>query len=105
MFVLASVIASYACFEPVVMASYTYFPRCPIVQLPRINLWCAVINMELRQFLLLLCSIAISVVWVVCRNEEWAWMLQDFLGVLFRCGKLIIISDLTLFYDSYIVMR
>ena len=47
MFVFATVIATYACFEPLVMGSYSVFPR-PILQLPRINLGCAVIHMELR---------------------------------------------------------
>ena len=47
MFVFATVIATYACIEPLVMASYSVFPR-PILQLPRINLGCAVIHLEFR---------------------------------------------------------
>ena len=50
MFVFATVIATYACIEPLVMASYSVFPR-PILQLPRINLGCAVIHLEFRFFL------------------------------------------------------
>ena len=49
MFVFATVIATYACIEPLVMASYSVFPR-PILQLPRLNLGCAVIHLELRSF-------------------------------------------------------
>ena len=40
--------------------------------------------MEPRQFILLLLSVALSAVWVVFRNENWAWVLQDILGILFR---------------------
>ena len=84
MFVVASTIATYACFEPIVMWSYHHFPCCPTYQLPRMNLFFCIINMEIRQFLLLACSISLSVVWVINRNTEWAWILQDFLGILFR---------------------
>ena len=97
MFVFATVIATYACIEPLVMASYSVFPR-PILQLPRVNLGCAVIHLEFRlvvkslklhkeswkhlnfshfrQFLLMVTAISISVVWAVCRKEDWAWALQ-----------------------------
>ena len=48
------------------------------------NLYLCVLSLELRQFVLLVASISISVVWLVYRNEGWAWVLQDFLGILFR---------------------
>ncbi len=115
MFVVASIIATYACFEPLVMSTYSLFPRCPIVQLPRINLCgCGAINLELRQFALLLASVAISVTWVVFRNEDWAWLLQDFLGVLFSINMLrvlrlpslmicTILLSILFFYDIFFV--
>ena len=85
MFVIASIIATYACFEPMVMWSYEACPNCPpILKIPRINLYLCVVNMELRQFVLLAFSVTLSVIWVVYRNADWAWILQDILGVLFR---------------------
>merc|ERR1719510_1632941 len=44
--------------------------------------------MELRQALLLAGSIAISAVWFAYRKEEWAWILQDILGILFSINML-----------------
>merc|ERR1711902_215602 len=43
---------------------------------------------ELRQALLLVASISISVVWLVFRKEDWAWILQDILGILFSINML-----------------
>ncbi len=88
MFCLASGLAAYSCFEPFVMWSYDAIPHCPTVRLPRCNLFLCVLNMELRQFLLLCGSIAIVIVWVVFRKTDWAWVLQDFLGVLFSINML-----------------
>ncbi len=88
MFILASIIATYSCFEPVVMWTYRAFPSCPTVQLPRCNVYLFALNMELRQFALLLFSVALSVVWLVFRKEDWAWMLQDLLGILFSINML-----------------
>ncbi len=42
------------------------------------------LHMELRQFALFVCSVALSIVWVVFRKKDWAWILQDLLGILFR---------------------
>jgi hypothetical protein len=47
-------------------------------------MYICVANLELRQFILLACSIAVTTVWAVFRNEDWAWILQDILGILFR---------------------
>lgn len=84
MFVMASIIATYACFEPMIMWSYHAFPCCPTLRIPRCNLYLCVINMELRQFMLLCFSVALALIWLVFRNEDWAWILQDFLGIMFR---------------------
>ena len=58
--------------------------RCPTLRLPRCNLYICIFNLELRQFLLLACAASITTVWAVFRNENWAWILQDILGILFR---------------------
>ena len=51
MFCLATTIAVYSCFEPVIMWSYE--AECmsciPTLRLPRCNLYLCIINMELRQ--------------------------------------------------------
>ena len=88
MFVLASIIATYACFEPLVMWSYSAFPSC-IVQLPKFTIpgFCTV-HMELRQIVLLAFSMSLSIVWVIFRNDDWAWALQDILGILFSINML-----------------
>lgn len=88
MFCLASTIAVYSCFEPFVMWTYECCPSCPTLRLPRCNFYICILNMELRQFILLLISVSISVVWLVFRNYYWAWVLQDFLGILFSINML-----------------
>lgn len=88
MFCLASTIAVYSCFEPLIMWTYEACPSCPTFRLPRFNLYICVTNLELRQFLLLAFSTSVTVVWAVYRNENWAWILQDILGVLFSINML-----------------
>jgi signal peptide peptidase-like protein 2B len=88
MFCLASVMAIYSCFEPLVMWSYKAAPNCPTIKIPKMNLYLCVLNMELRQFLLMCIAISITVVWVVYRKADWAWALQDTLGVLFSLNML-----------------
>ena len=83
MFCLTSTIAVYSCLEPLVMFSYAYLPSVPTLRFPSCNLYICVLNLELRQFLLLAGSISVSVVWLVYRNSDWAWLLQDFLAILF----------------------
>jgi hypothetical protein len=83
MFCVASSIALYSCVEPFVMWSYEAFPGCPKLQLPYVNLLICKAHLELRQALLLAVSISVAVVWAVFRNEDWAWILQDILGIMF----------------------
>ena len=87
MFCIASFIAIYSCLEPLVLYSYEVFPKC-IVQFPTCKLCCFVINMELRQFVLMSFSLAITIVWLVFRKESWAWALQDLLGIVFSLNML-----------------
>ena len=51
MFCLATTMAVYSCFEPVIMWSYEVAcMKCvPTVRLPKCNLYLCIINMELRQ--------------------------------------------------------
>jgi len=88
MFVLATTVAVYACFEPFVIWTYDAWPACPTYRLPTCNVYLCVANMELRQLLLLMFSLGLSITWLVCRKEPWAWALQDFLGVLFSINML-----------------
>ena len=81
MFCIASSLAMYSCLEPIVMASYS-LTRLPVVRLPRCNLYLCILQLELRQFLLLVASIAVSVTWFVFRNSEWSWIMQDILGIM-----------------------
>ena len=81
-FTIGSSCAMYACLEYPVMTLYK--KSClPSIRLPRCNLYLCIINMELPQFLLLLCSIATSVTWFVFRKTDWSWGLQAFLGIIF----------------------
>merc|ERR1712184_102294 len=52
MFCIASTLAMYSCLEPIVMASYS-LASLPVLRLPRVNLYLCVLQLELRQFLLL----------------------------------------------------
>merc|ERR1719232_2240562 len=87
MFCIASSLAMYSCLEPIVMASYS-LTRLPVVRLPRCNLYLCILQLELRQFLLLSASIAASVTWFVFRKAEWSWILQDILGIMFSINML-----------------
>jgi len=87
-FCLASFTALYSCFEPIVMWTYKTFPRCPTYTLPQLKCWGCTMRMELRQFLLVCASLAITIVWLVYRKENWAWILQDFLGIFFSINML-----------------
>ena len=80
-FGIASSLAMYGCLELIVMASYS-LTRLPLVRFPRCNLYLCTFQLELRQFLLLAASIAVSVTWFVFRNAEWSWIMQDILGIM-----------------------
>merc|ERR1719270_303963 len=113
MFCVATSLAMYSCLEPVVMASYKV-TGLPVVRLPRCNLFLCVLQLELRQFLLLAASISASVTWFVFRKAEWSWILQDILGIMFSINMLkvlrlpslkictILLSTL-FFYDIFFV--
>merc|ERR1719369_1523032 len=79
--------AMYMCLEPLVMMTYKV-PCFPVITLPRINLYLCILQLELRQLVLLLSSIATTVSWFVFRKEDWSWILQDFLGIMFSINML-----------------
>jgi len=87
MFCIASTLAMYSCLEPLVMASYR-IPCLPVLRLPRCNLYLCILQLELRQFLLLLASIATSATWFVFRKSDWSWIIQDILGIMFSINML-----------------
>jgi len=87
MFCTASTMAMYMCLEPLVMMTYK-LPCFPVVTLPRMNLYLCILQLELRQLVLLLSSIATTVSWFVFRKEDWSWILQDFLGIMFSINML-----------------
>ena len=41
-----------------------------------------------RQLFLLLASISTAATWFVFRKEDWSWIIQDFLGVMFSINML-----------------
>ena len=80
-FCIASSLAMYGCLELLVMASYS-LTRLPLVRFPRCNFYLCIFQLELRQFLLLVASIAVPVTWFVFRKAEWSWIMQDILGIM-----------------------
>ncbi|XP_075400863.1 signal peptide peptidase-like 2B isoform X2 [Tenrec ecaudatus] len=78
-FCLASSTGLYSCLAPLVRR--LPFGRCrvPDNSLPYLHK-----RPQVRMLLLALACIAVSVVWGVFRNEDqWAWVLQDILGITF----------------------
>lgn len=111
---IATFIASYSNLEPLVHMSYQMFPSCKVIMLPKIKFCGCSIHMELRQFILMLFALTKSILWVIFRKEPWAWILQDYLGVMFSINmlrtlrlpslKIITILLCTLFfYDIFFV--
>ncbi|XP_023323238.1 signal peptide peptidase-like 2B [Eurytemora carolleeae] len=86
MFCIASSLAMYSCFEPLVMATYAL--PLPVLRLPRINLYICRLDLEIRQLLLLLISLTTAIVWFIFRKTDWSWILQDFLGIMFSINML-----------------
>jgi len=87
MFCLASSLAMYSCLEPLVMASYQV--SClPVLRLPRCNLYLCVLQLELRQLVLLLASLGTAATWFIFRKSDWSWIIQDMLGIMFSINML-----------------
>nr|XP_033811196.1 signal peptide peptidase-like 2B isoform X2 [Geotrypetes seraphini] len=78
-FCLAASVGLYSCFSPFVRRLPFGKCRIPGSSLP-IYHKCP----QVRMLLLALFSIAVSVIWGIFRNEDqWAWVLQDILGIAF----------------------
>merc|ERR1711936_878787 len=77
----------YSCLEPVVMASYS-LACLPVLRLPRCNLYICILQLELRQLLLLLLSLGTAITWFCFRKTDWSWILQDILGIMFSINML-----------------
>merc|ERR1719228_2662079 len=77
----------YMCLEPLVMMTYK-LPCFPVITLPRMNLYLCILQLELRQLLLLLLSISTSIVWLIFRKADWSWIIQDILGIMFSINML-----------------
>ena len=88
MFCWASFMALYSTFEPLIMWSYHVFPKCPTFALPQLKCCGCIIKMEIRQFVLMILSLGLVIVWVIYRKASWAWILQDFLGMVFSINML-----------------
>jgi len=87
MFCIASSLAMYSCLEPLVMASYQ-IPCLPVLRLPRCNLYLCVLQLELRQLVLLVASIGTAATWFAFRKTDWSWIIQDILGIMFSINML-----------------
>jgi len=87
MFCIASSLAMYSCFEPLVMASYQ-ISWLPVLKLPRCNIYLCIVQLELRQLLLLLASVGTAATWFVFRKTSWSWIVQDLLGIMFSINML-----------------
>ncbi|XP_050732848.1 signal peptide peptidase-like 2B isoform X2 [Eriocheir sinensis] len=83
MFCIASSVAVFSCLHPIV----SRIP-CGTCRTPYFNIYLVRGTLELRQILLLLFSIGVTVVWVVMRKQPWAWILQDILGIAFSINVL-----------------
>nr|XP_042899515.1 signal peptide peptidase-like 2A isoform X1 [Parasteatoda tepidariorum] len=77
LFVLASILAIHSCLEPFVLKIKLGF--CKTV----FRCGARSCNIDFRQVFLACFAIAIPIYWVCIRNQRYAWILQDTLGVAF----------------------
>ncbi|KAF2366949.1 Peptidase A22B signal peptide peptidase [Trinorchestia longiramus] len=109
LFCVASVSAVYSCLEPLLLRV-----PCATCRTPYFNVYVLRGQVEVRQVLLLFFSLGLVITWLVLRNEPYAWILQDVLGVAFCINmlRLIKLHDLRIctvllsclfFYDIFFV--
>ncbi|XP_077524526.1 signal peptide peptidase-like 2B isoform X2 [Amblyomma americanum] len=109
MFVLASSVAVVGVFEPLFYSVPIGTTRLPSYAFP-----CFYGSLEVRQVFLVIFSVCLAFSWVVIRHEPKAWLLQDFLGIIFsiyilkslRMPNLKVICTLLVllfFYDIFFV--
>jgi len=83
LFAIASVTGTFTC-----LSALMSLVNCGRCRIPENNLPLFNERFEIREIILLLLCVGLSAFWVVIRNESYAWILQDFLGVCF-CISLI----------------
>ncbi|XP_018017968.1 signal peptide peptidase-like 2B [Hyalella azteca] len=83
LFCIASVTAVYSCLEPLVLML-----PCATCRTPHFNIYVLRGQVEVRQLLLFSFSVALALAWLLLRNESYAWILQDILGVAFCINML-----------------
>lgn len=109
MFALASVVSVIGVLEPLI-----YMVPLGTTRIPRNLCPCFYGPLEVRQLVLIVFAISVSVSWVVLRHHPQSWILQDLLGVAFsinmlktlRLPNLMICSVLLVllfFYDIFFV--
>ncbi|XP_029839430.2 signal peptide peptidase-like 2A [Ixodes scapularis] len=109
MFALASVVSVIGVLEPLI-----YMVPLGITRIPKNVCPCFHGPLEIRQLVLIIFAISVSVTWVVLRHHPQSWILQDLLGVAFsinmlktlRMPNLMICSVLLIllfFYDIFFV--
>lgn len=109
MFALASVVSVIGVLEPLI-----YMVPIGTTRIPRNLCPCFYGPLEIRQLVLIIFAISVSVSWVVLRHHPQSWILQDLLGVAFsinmlktlRLPNLMICSVLLVllfFYDIFFV--
>ncbi|CAG0909824.1 unnamed protein product, partial [Cyprideis torosa] len=80
MYTLACTSALFHCFNSLMKKA----PFCDCMMPCQSNY----LKCQVRQVVLFFVCCATTIVWVVYRNEDWAWGLQDFLGVCFCINML-----------------
>lgn len=109
MFALASVVSLIGVLEPLI-----YMVPLGTTRIPKNMCPCFHGPLEIRQLMLIVFAISLSVTWVVLRHHPQSWILQDLLGVAFsinmlktlRMPNLMICSVLLVllfFYDIFFV--
>lgn len=109
LFAIAAVSGTFTCLSALISCINCGRCRLPENNLPLLNE-----SFEVREVILMFFCVGLSVVWVIFRNNSYAWILQDFLGICF-CISLIkmirlpnlkisaILLILLLLYDIFFV--
>ncbi|XP_064469170.1 signal peptide peptidase-like 2A isoform X2 [Ornithodoros turicata] len=83
MFAMASSAALVACLEPLVRRINIGTRR-----VPKTLAFCCQTPMEVREVVLLCMSFSVGITWIIMRHHEYAWVLQDLLGIVFCINML-----------------
>jgi len=83
LFAIASISGTYEC-----LSALMSFLDCGRCRVPENNIPILKDRPEVRNIILFLFCVGLSITWVIVRNESYSWILQDFLGICF-CISLI----------------